>query len=45
MQEVKQKPKCPECGSGKIQKYGTIVLRSRKKQRYHCCNCGRTFLV
>jgi predicted Zn finger-like uncharacterized protein len=35
--------KCPECGSTKIVRFGSIPTRSGKKQRYRCQECGRTF--
>ena len=31
---------CPTCGSGKIQKRGTRIVRTAKYRRYHCQNCG-----
>lgn len=31
---------CPKCGSEKIQKRGFSITRTRKRQRYHCQDCG-----
>jgi len=36
--------KCPNCGSKKTIKAGITTTRQGKKQRYHCKECGFTFL-
>jgi len=37
-------PPCPDCRSLHTTKKGFGVLRpGRRKQRYQCMNCGRTF--
>lgn len=35
--------KCPECGSAKTVKQGTVTTRKGKKPRRKCQECGRTF--
>jgi len=36
--------KCPNCKSKRIIKYGYRVTRKGKKQKYHCEDCGYTFV-
>ncbi len=36
-----RKPKCPECGSLDMKKFGWKFVGRIKRQQYQCCSCGR----
>ena len=39
-QYLDRKQGCPNCGSPKVTRAGTRVMRAEKKQRWHCQDCG-----
>lgn len=36
---------CPKCSSDNIVKYGKVIRKGGKVQRYACNDCGHAFII
>jgi len=38
-------PTCPHCGMFPTIKFGFVRVLRKRKQKYHCNHCGKTFVT